>query len=116
MSELKKCPFCGAPEPFMRERYVKGTANRKHYRRECRVCHATFANWYRRKAKADEAWNRRAQPENEPIVRCGECIHFEPYDGEEHKGDCNELVGLDSCMYEDDYCSYGEQKPERSEG
>jgi hypothetical protein len=57
-----------------------------------------------------------APPENEPIVRCGECIHFEPYGGEEYKGNCNELVGLDSCMYEDDYCSYGERKPERSDG
>ena len=44
------------------------------------------------------------------VVRCKDCRHFCPYDGEEHKGDCDELVGLESCVYEDDYCSYGEAK------
>lgn len=44
------------------------------------------------------------------IVRCKNCKHFCPYEGEEHKGDCAELVGLESCVYEDDYCSYGERK------
>lgn len=44
------------------------------------------------------------------VVRCKDCRHFCPYEGEEHKGDCNELVGLESCVYEDDYCSYGEAK------
>ena len=63
MSELKKCPFCGG-EAIMRERYINGIANTKHYQRECRRCKATFANWYRSMKKADEAWNRRAQPDN----------------------------------------------------
>ena len=58
MSELKPCPFCGG-EALLRERYVAGIANRKHYRRECRHCKATFADWYRSIKKADEAWNRR---------------------------------------------------------
>lgn len=44
------------------------------------------------------------------VVRCRDCVHFQPYDGEEHKGDCAELVGLESCVYEDDFCSYGERK------
>ena len=44
------------------------------------------------------------------VVRCSECKHFCPYEGEEHKGDCAELVGLESCVYEDDYCSYGERR------
>jgi hypothetical protein len=43
----------------MRERYISGIANRKHYRRECRHCKVTFAHWYRSMKKADEAWNRR---------------------------------------------------------
>ena len=45
-----------------------------------------------------------------PVVRCGKCKHFRPYEGEEHKGDCAELVGLESCVYKDDFCSYGERK------
>ena len=44
------------------------------------------------------------------VVRCKDCKHFQPYEGEEHKGDCAELVGLESCVYEDDFCSYGERK------
>ena len=45
-----------------------------------------------------------------PVVRCKDCKHFCPYEGEGHKGDCAELVGLESCVYEDDYCSYGERR------
>ena len=44
------------------------------------------------------------------VVRCKDCKHFDAYEGEEHKGDCGELVGLESCVYEDDFCSYGERK------
>ena len=44
------------------------------------------------------------------VVRGKNCKHFCPYEGEEHKGDCAELVGLESCVYEDDFCSYGERK------
>ena len=44
------------------------------------------------------------------VVRCRDCVHFQPYEGEEHKGDCAELVGLESCVYEEDFCSYGEAK------
>jgi Pyruvate/2-oxoacid:ferredoxin oxidoreductase delta subunit len=47
------------------------------------------------------------------VVRCKDCKHFCPYEGEEHKGDCAELVGLESCVYEDDFCSYGERRVEK---
>lgn len=46
------------------------------------------------------------------IIRCKDCKYFIPYDGEEHKGDCSELVGLESCIYEYDFCSYGERREE----
>ena len=55
----------------MRERYINGIANTKHYRRECRHCKATFAHWYRSMKKADEVWNRRFDAM--PVVR-GEWI------------------------------------------
>jgi hypothetical protein len=54
--------------------------------------------------------------DNEPrdlveVTRCRDCKYWYCYGGEDaHKGDCTELVGLDSCMYEDDYCSYGERR------
>lgn len=44
------------------------------------------------------------------VVRCKDCKHYCPYEGEEHKGDCDELVGLESCVYEDDFCSYGKRR------
>lgn len=45
------------------------------------------------------------------VVRCRECKHWDCYGGEDaHKGDCTELVGLESCMYEEDFCSYGERR------
>ena len=59
MTNLKPCPFCGG-ESLLRDRYINGVANTKHYIRECRHCKATFANWYRSIKKANEAWNRRA--------------------------------------------------------
>lgn len=47
------------------------------------------------------------------VVRCKDCRHWDCYGGDDaHKGDCMELVGLDSCVYENDFCSYGERKSE----
>jgi Pyruvate/2-oxoacid:ferredoxin oxidoreductase delta subunit len=65
------------------------------------------------KARVDEIDNCIAEIVNAPtvdaveVVRCKDCKYFCPYEGEEHKGDCAELVGLESCVYEDDFCSYG---------
>ena len=64
--KIEKCPFCGG-ESLLRERYVNGTANTKHYIRECHHCKATFAHWFRSIKKANEAWNRRADAV--PVVR-----------------------------------------------
>lgn len=55
---LLPCPFCGG-ESLLRDRYINGVANTKHYIRECRHCKATFAHWFRSIKKANEAWNRR---------------------------------------------------------
>ena len=44
------------------------------------------------------------------VVRCKDCKKFMPYEWEEHKGDCEEFSELNCCLYEDDFCSYGERK------
>ena len=46
------------------------------------------------------------------VVRCKDCKKFMPYEGEEHKGDCEEFPELQCCFYEDDFCSYGERRDE----
>lgn len=66
--KLRECPFCGRLEPRLQERYVQGTANRKHYRYECPACHGTRNTWYRSIGKARSGWNRRAQPDNAPLT------------------------------------------------
>ena len=110
--KMLPCPFCGGEAKVIEDSIL--ICGHRYWRiihnsNNCPITDAfgifRSSAKYSTAEKAIAAWNRRAQPGNEPIVRCGECIHFELYDGEEHKGNCNELVGLDSCMYEDDYCS-----------
>ena len=95
--KLRECPFCGRLEPRLQERYVQGTANRKHYRYECPACHGTRNTWYRSIGKAHSGWNRRAQHmpaiDTVEVVRCRDCVHF---------GEC--------LVTENDYCSKGERK------
>ena len=52
----------------MRERFIHGSANTKHYRLECKDCHASFLNWNKNTSKAIATWNRRAQLENKPLT------------------------------------------------
>ena len=62
--DLKNCPFCGG-KALLRDRYINGAANAKHYIRVCHHCKATFAHWFRSIKKANEAWNRRADEDEE---------------------------------------------------
>ena len=43
------------------------------------------------------------------VVHCKDCKHYCPYEGEEHDGDCLELVGLACFVCEEDFCSHGER-------
>ena len=54
-----------------------------------------------------EAIEKAPTIEAEPVVHCKDCKFFRPYEGEEYKGDCAELIGLEGCVYEEDFCSYG---------
>lgn len=44
------------------------------------------------------------------VVRCKDCKYWDCYGEGESKGDCLKLEGLSSCMYEEDFCSYGETR------
>ena len=107
MSELKPCPFCGG-EALLRERYIQGIANRKHYRRECRHCKATFADWYRSMKKADEAWNRRAQPANEPCTDCSGIVYRQTNSGKIIPADqrCGAKITPPCYQPDGDGCAY----------
>ena len=58
--ELKSCQFCGG-EAVIVEWYIHGIANKKHYRCECKQCRSRSGWEYKTKARAIEAWNRRAK-------------------------------------------------------
>lgn len=62
-------------------------------------------------SESDIGYMIRKRPTVDAVipVRCRDCKHFCPCEGEEHKGVCDELVGLESCVYEDEFCSYGER-------
>ena len=105
---LLPCPFCGG-EALMRERYINGVANTKHYIRECRHCKATFAHWFRSIKKANEAWNRRVildGCENELIVQCKNCKHYNQIGCSDGFGWCERM---DRGTNDDFYCSLAER-------
>lgn len=71
--KLMPCPFCKSEHILLRQRWVNGTANLKHYKRECGDCHATFASWFASVKKADEFWNRRSAMTTSEPTTCPEC-------------------------------------------
>ena len=98
MSELKPCPFCSG------EVIVVKTAKCGRYIAcwDCGCRTEEFETDYAGTArdKAVAAWNRRAQPANEPLVTCGECVKYQtPNCAAKHE---------QALM---DYCSHGVHKP-----
>lgn len=63
MSEIMKCPFCWGDAHIQGHGY--STAE---YRVYCETCGCSTKMWSESKDKAIAAWNRRAQPKNEPLT------------------------------------------------
>lgn len=104
MSELKllPCPFCGG------EATIDNAGGK--YQAWCKYCCCIhMGEFYNTEAEAITAWNRRAQPENEPLVRCGNCKHYNRIGCADGFGWCERM---DRGTNDDFYCSL----VERSEG
>ena len=103
MSELKPCPFCGGEAILESNKLRYGTI----YSAYCQKCGAEITGFSEHEAVA--AWNRRAQPANEPLTHCRDCTKAEPFQGNYI---CSEYGGI---WGENDGCTHGERQPERSE-
>lgn len=74
-------------------------------RYEHRICKATVDRFAADLIESLQAQLAASQPENKPLVRCGECAKYQsPNCAAKHE---------QALM---DFCSHGERKPERSEG
>lgn len=63
MNELKPCPFCGGEAKF-----VHIFENPEKCMVSCRECDGGIDAVFANEEAAAEAWNRRAQPANEPLT------------------------------------------------
>ena len=95
MSELKPCPFCGElPIQFVKDGLTQIRCNNT----QCWIVPAT--SFYTDRKTAVEAWEERAQPADEPLVTCGECVKYQtPNCAARHE---------QALM---DFCSHGIRKP-----
>lgn len=59
MDVLKPCPFCGGKDIIVRPVQYAGIV-KTHFYVQCRECFARSGMGWTAKAKAIEAWNRRA--------------------------------------------------------
>ena len=121
--KIEKCPFCGkevAEISNCREleecRYFEKCPSTELY--VCVVCNmheggcGASSGYYDSEAKAIAAWNRRVNLgscENELIVRCGNCKHYNRIGCSDGFGWCERM---DRGTNDDFYCSLAE----RSEG
>lgn len=114
--KIEKCPFCGGEadieeipgSPFTNETYMWAVG--------CKDCNI---GWYKEtKAEAVAAWNRRAGKDINvainnavPVVRCGECKHYNTTGCSKGFGWCE---SMDRGVSDDFYCANGakmEDKP-----
>ena len=70
MSELKPCPFCGDTDDIVVERKDCYECELDYYVVKCDGCglQLGFGLEFESEEEAIAAWNRRAQPENEPLT------------------------------------------------
>jgi len=90
MEELKPCPFCGGEAEEVHDvanRLFNPTA---YYYIRCQSCGATGHPDLVPK-HAEESWNLRTEPDNEPLT-CEGCMYFDPVYDSAPCGDCKRLI------------------------
>jgi len=98
MSELKPCSCGKTPEITRNAKLGVG------FIVECdcglKLYYSKAGYGFKTEKQAASAWNLRAQPANEPLVRCGECVKYQTRDcAAQHEQALT------------DYCSHGVRKP-----
>ena len=104
MSELKPCPFCGGEATIS-----DGGYSGEKFLARCRELSCPAASGFIRKThdEAIAAWNRRAildGCENEMIVRCESCKHYNRIGCSKGFGWCE---SMDRGVSDDFYCANG---------
>ncbi|WP_148428338.1 Lar family restriction alleviation protein [Eubacterium callanderi] len=104
MTKLKRCPFCGGEAEM--NRILNSDGEPEYYISVCKKhdCPGNVREVYKSEETAIKVWNTRT-PE---IVRCGECVYWEP----ENCRNPNILM-RDQQMTYDDFCSWGERREEK---
>ena len=114
MDKLLPCPFCGGEATIS-----DGGYSGEKFLARCRELSCPASSGFIRKThdEAVAAWNRRAQPENKPtadavpVVRCGECSHYNISGCSEGFGWCEKI---DRGVTDGHFCSYGEKMEDKS--
>ena len=95
---VKPCPFCGS-ENIAYGKYEHACGTR--YAILCMNCMAQIdPGWAQSWGAVQGMWNRRAQPANEPLTRCGECANYQTQ---------NCAAKHEQALM--DFCSHGIRKP-----
>ena len=100
--KLRECPFCGNEYPMITETSMGVQITCPSCQSKFR-CDCTAGHDYR-KSETVKHWNRRAQPANEPLTHCGECMKYQTPD-----------CAAKHAQALTDFCSHGVRKPEGSE-
>jgi hypothetical protein len=123
--KIEKCPFCDKAVAEITN--CKDLEECRHFEKcpatepyVCVVCNmfeggcGASSGYYDSVEKAIAAWNRRAQPENEQLVRCENCSHWDKTISFMSANACAFWSSGKKTRYTENYefCSFAERKEE----
>lgn len=107
-NDLKPCPFCGKGDAGTVWHHGYWSVQCSYFAKDNypNRCNQDWGEFDTEK-EAAEAWNRRSEPENKPLIHCQDCI----YRGGNGQTACN--IYCMGSFTDDSYCSMGtDRKPE----